>query len=86
MLVGKRRLRLLQPPAMQRETILSTGIKEEALTGEIAISSVELAGLHGDPADRFITATAIARDATLMTADATLLRWNHPLPRINAAT
>jgi PIN domain nuclease of toxin-antitoxin system len=53
-------------------------------TGEIAIVAGELDGLHGDPADRFIAATAIVHDATLVTADERLLRWRHPLRRQNA--
>jgi len=55
------------------------------LTGSIAISAAQLQDLRGDPADRFIAATAIAHDATLMTADARLLRWHHALRRQNAA-
>jgi hypothetical protein len=40
--------------------------------------------LHGDPADRFITATAIAHDATLITADHRLLRWRGKVKRQHA--
>jgi PIN domain nuclease of toxin-antitoxin system len=54
------------------------------LTGEIGIIAVHLQALHGDPADRFITATAIACEATLITADETLLGWRSKLRRINA--
>jgi PIN domain nuclease of toxin-antitoxin system len=43
-----------------------------------------LEGLHGDPADRFIVATAIVHDATLMTADAILLKWRNGLRRQDA--
>jgi PIN domain nuclease of toxin-antitoxin system len=39
------------------------------VTGEIALLSATL-DLHGDPADRFIAATAITHRATLLTADA----------------
>ena len=45
------------------------GIVELPLTGEIAVLAGELESLHGDPADRFIAATAIRHDATLVTAD-----------------
>jgi PIN domain nuclease of toxin-antitoxin system len=41
----------------------------------VALLAGELKSLHSDPADRFITATAIAHDATLITADDRLLRW-----------
>jgi len=41
-------------------------------------------GLHPDPADRFIGATAILHQATLLTADAPLLDWKQALKRQNA--
>ncbi len=69
-----------------RHLILAAGASELPLTGEIAILASELDGLHSDPADRFIAATAITRDATLVTADERLLRWRHTLRRQNAET
>ena len=65
---------------------MSEGTIELPLTGEIAIIAGELEGLHGDPADRFIVATAIAHDAMLLTADDRLLQWRHGLRRHNAET
>jgi PIN domain nuclease of toxin-antitoxin system len=84
MLVAKRRLRSLDSAADLREQILNSGINEVPLTGDIAIFAGNLDGLHGDPADRFIVATAIAHDATLMTADAILLNWRNKLRRQDA--
>jgi len=84
MLIAKRRLRALRSASEQRGRILTAGIHELPLTGEIAIIAGELENLHGDPADRFIVATAIAHDATLMTADETLLGWRSKIRRINA--
>lgn len=84
LLVVKRRLRFLNSASEMRRLMLSTGVTELPLTGEIAVLAGELEGLHGDPADRFIAATAIAHDATLLTADERLLRWRHPLRRSNA--
>jgi PIN domain nuclease of toxin-antitoxin system len=84
MLVAKGRLRALKSPREQRTKMLAAGIQELPLTGEIAILAGELENLHGDPADRIIAATAIAHDATLMTADANLLRWPNPLKRQDA--
>ena len=66
--------------------MLSEGATELPLTGEIAILAGEIEGLHGDPADRFIVATAIAHDAMLVTADDRLLQWRHGLRRHNAET
>jgi PIN domain nuclease of toxin-antitoxin system len=69
-----------------RRRILGEGAVELPLTGAIAIMAAELEGLHADPADRFIAATAIVHDATLVTADVRLLNWRHTLRRQNAET
>jgi PIN domain nuclease of toxin-antitoxin system len=84
MLIAKRRLRTLGSAGERRAKFLSIGIRELPVTGEIAILAVEITGLNGDPADRIIAATAIAHDATLMTADRNLLRWQHRLKRQDA--
>lgn len=85
LLAAKKRLILHRPVEELRRTFLATGIAELALTGDIATVAVALEKLHGDPADRFIVATAIAHGATLMTADKALLRWRSKLPRQNAS-
>jgi PIN domain nuclease of toxin-antitoxin system len=84
MLIAKQRLRSLKPAAEQRTKLLAAGIREIPLSGEIAVLAGEIDGLNGDPADRIIAATAIAHDATLMTADENLLRWRHKLKRHDA--
>jgi PIN domain nuclease of toxin-antitoxin system len=84
MLTAKGRLEAVDSPTEQRHRILSSGIREAPLTGDIALLAVELKNLHGDPADRFIAATAIAHNATLLTADKRLLNWRHKLMRRNA--
>jgi PIN domain nuclease of toxin-antitoxin system len=84
LLVARRRLRAIRSVAEQRTKILTAGMIELPLTGEIAVLAGELESLHGDPADRFIAATAIVHDATLVTADKKLLRWRHSLRRQNA--
>jgi PIN domain nuclease of toxin-antitoxin system len=85
MLIAKGRLRAITSAMEQRGKILASSIEEIPLTGEIAILAGGLENLHGDPADRLIAATAIAHDATLMTADKALLRWRHKLPRQDAS-
>jgi PIN domain nuclease of toxin-antitoxin system len=84
MLIAKQRLRSLKSAGEQRTKLLAAGIREIPLSGEIAVLAGELDGLNGDPADRIIAATAIAHDATLMTADENLLRWRHQLKRHDA--
>jgi PIN domain nuclease of toxin-antitoxin system len=84
LLIAKARLRSLDDPSETRVLMLRAGIREVPLTGEIAIIAVQLNSLHSDPADRFIAATAITHDATLMTADETLLGSRSKVKRINA--
>lgn len=84
LLIIKGRMRRPDSVRELRRQLLSLGITELPVTGEIAIGAGELEDLHGDPADRFIAATAIAHDATLVTADERLLRWRHGLRRQNA--
>jgi PIN domain nuclease of toxin-antitoxin system len=84
LLIAKRRLRSVDSAEQMRHLVLSAGATELPLTGESAILAGELEGLHGDPADRFIAATAIVHDATLVTADDRLLRWRHSLRCHNA--
>jgi PIN domain nuclease of toxin-antitoxin system len=83
-LIAKNRLRSLDDPAQTRSSILRSGIREIPLTGDIAIIAVQLVALHGDPADRFIAATAIAHNAAMLTADDALLNWRSRVRRINA--
>ena len=84
MLAAKQRLRAIESVSDERAKWLTEGLRELPLTGDIAILAGELEGLHGDPVDRVIAATAIAHGAVLVTADANLLRWKHRLKRQNA--
>ena len=84
MLVGKNRVSLDKPVDQWRIEALQLGIEEVPLDGEIALDSVALSGLHSDPADRFIAATAIKMRATLVTSDARLLAWKGPLACLDA--
>ena len=84
MLIAKGRLRTLKSASEERAKLLSAGLVEIPVTGEIVIAAAELTGLNGDPADRIIAATAIAHDATLITADSNLLKWRHRLRRQDA--
>ena len=84
LLIKKKRLRWTDSATEMRRQILGLGASELPLTGAAAILAGELEMLHGDPADRFIAATAIIHDATLLTADDQLLGWRHSLRRHNA--
>ena len=62
-------------PRILRRDILAAGFREVPLTGDITLTGHEkLRGASSDPADYFIAATALDIGATLLTADAALLR------------
>jgi PIN domain nuclease of toxin-antitoxin system len=54
-----------------RAGLSSPGVRLEPVTPEIAVGAARLEpGLHGDPADRLIVATALAVGAPIVTRDA----------------
>ena len=67
-----------------RAAMIDAGVVELPLDGTVAVRALDLTGLHEDPADCFIVATALVHDAALMTADERLLNWRHPLERLDA--
>lgn len=81
---ARRRLELPSPVGEWRDALLGAGAVELALDGAVAVRALDLAGLHDDPADRFIVATALVHGAGLMTADERLLDWPHALERHDA--
>ena len=73
-LVRKNRLRLKgEPQRWLTEALTSSPLREAAITHAVAKESERLNILHGDPADRFIAATARLLDATLVTSDQRLI-------------
>ena len=84
MLVRSGRLGLAVAVAEWRRRALDLGIIEASVTGQIGILAGELDGLPGDPADRIITATALLRGHTLLTADQRILEWSGQLARHDA--
>ena len=86
LLQARRRIKLPTSVKEWRDAILAAGVIELSLDGAVAVRSLDLAGLHDDPADRFIVATALVHGATLVTADERLLDWRHALPRHDART
>ena len=79
MLSEKGRLRMRQPLRAWRSDLLEAGLVELPVTGQVGIEAADLDGLHQDPADRLIVATAALGRAILLTADERLLGWNGPL-------
>jgi PIN domain nuclease of toxin-antitoxin system len=75
MLLAERgRLTLYSSPSdWVAEMLRITPAREAALTHDVAMRSCTVRLPHRDPADRFIAATAIVHDLTLVTADKRLL-------------
>jgi len=84
MLVEKGRLEMSTDLADFRHKLLADGLNEVTLSGSTAIKAAALAGFHGDPADRIITATALDEGAKLVTADKNILSWPGLKEKINA--
>jgi PIN domain nuclease of toxin-antitoxin system len=80
------RRRIGGPPLIRdwRLKLLALGVRDIALSAEIAMCAAELEDLHLDPIDRIIVATAIVDDAVLLTADRSLLAWEGRLRRQDA--
>jgi PIN domain nuclease of toxin-antitoxin system len=81
MLAERGRITLDRPPARWVRAALDADPRtvELPLTAAIAVRAAQLGtdGMHGDPADRFIYATARSLEASLVTRD-TALRAHDP--------
>jgi len=66
----------LEPDATTwvRRVCQTVPFREAPLNHEVAIQSRAIDLVHQDPADRFLAATALVYDLTVVTADARLLR------------
>jgi PIN domain nuclease of toxin-antitoxin system len=84
--VLQQRQRIALPKLVQewRAELTQSGLKEISLDGHVALLASELKSFQRDPADRFIAATAMVNDATLLTADAQILGWEGSLKRQDA--
>jgi PIN domain nuclease of toxin-antitoxin system len=75
------RIDLHRPLREWRADWLAAGLQELPLDGATALLGAELTAFHADPADRFITATALRHQARLLTADRAILEWAGTLER-----
>jgi PIN domain nuclease of toxin-antitoxin system len=73
LLVSRGRLKLKLTIPEFRKRLLDAGVLELAIDGQIAIDAVALDLPHRDPFDRIIVASAIAHNATMLTADRQIL-------------
>ncbi len=85
LLIQGRRLRLAAPTLAWRESLLSKGFVEVPVNGVVAITAASFVTVLRDPMDCLVTATAVMRDATLVTADTRILEWNQG-PRLHDAS
>ena len=84
MLVLKGRIAIDLTVDRWRLDLIGSGLIELPLDGGIGLAAAHLDDLHGNPADRFILATARENDAILLTADRRLLEWPGSLQRHDA--
>lgn len=63
-----------EPRRWIREALGRTPFHEAPLVHEVALRSREIALPHQDPADRFLVATALTYELTLVTADEGIIR------------
>ncbi|MFM7312250.1 MAG: hypothetical protein ACKO0M_03625 [Cyanobium sp.] len=80
------RIALGRPTSPWRSDGLVAGLQELPLDGATALLGGSLKDSHADPADRFITATALRQQACLLTADHRILAWPGTLQRTPADT
>ena len=74
LLVEKGRIELTREPLAWLDDVLRAfPLRDATLTREVAVRSRSLDVSHEDPADRFIAASAIVHELTLVTADQRLL-------------
>jgi PIN domain nuclease of toxin-antitoxin system len=76
MLVSKNKMQMpLSPDALMRR-VRDAGVVEVAVDGAMALDAGALSnGLHGDPCDRILIATARALSCPLLTADRKILAY-----------
>jgi len=84
MLAQRGRIELHRSAEAWRAELLEAGLMELPVEGRIGLLAASLEGLHRDPADRFIVATALLKKATLVTADQAMLDWQSGLSRFDA--
>jgi len=61
------------PETWVRKALSQSRIQDAPLTHEVALETRKLGLAHGDPADRFLVATALVQGLTLVTADQRLV-------------
>ena len=69
-------------PRVLRRGLLDNGFSELEVTAQHALATVLLPSIHKDPFDRLLIAQATVEGMTLLTVDATILRYPGPIQRV----
>ena len=83
MLKERGRISFPEDVGLWRQEQLAQGMIEIPVDGDIGARAAQLQGLHGDPADRIIVATALGGHR-LVTSDRRILEWSGALNRLRA--
>lgn len=74
-----RRPEFTMDPRVLRRGLLDNGYGELDVTAQHALATASLPPIHRDPFDRLLIAQATVEGITLLTADATILRYPGPI-------
>ena len=69
-------------PRVLRRDLLDNGFSELEVRAQHALATASLPHIHRDPFDRLLIAQATVEGITLLTADATILRYPGPIRRV----
>lgn len=69
-------------PRVLRRGLLDNGYSELEVTAQHTLATIPLPPIHKDPFDRLLVAQATVEGLTLLTADATILRYPGPIRRV----
>ncbi len=76
MLVDKGHVEMDRPLQAWANDLLGTGrVELAALAADVAVESAQLPDFHGDPADRFLVATALTLHVPLVAMDEKIRAW-----------
>lgn len=75
MLIDKQRVSLDRPTAVWVQDLFTSDVSPANLTPGVAVAAAELVDFPGDPADRFIYATARSLDCPLISQDQAVRRY-----------
>ena len=86
MLAAKGRIELDRPVVRWTHDLVASGeVVDVPLSATVAATASTIEDFHGDPADRFIVATALALAAPLVTKDRDVRDWARGTGRLRVA-